>query len=246
MPLTLPTHPTAVLPLKLWRPRWFDGVALTVGATAPDIAYATYGFGVSLRTHNLPALFWWALPITLIAVRLVRWAAPVIAAHLPAGGPLRLADYGVLGAVRHPWYVTATSAVLGACSHVVWDAFTHPGYVPSLRREVWVGTPWWGLLSDASNIAGFLAGAALLIHVGRKGLLRAWHGSPPRITARPVRFWTGVGVALAGGLTLVSAHPVDWMAGQAIRVLLVAGLALVCGAAVIRFSRQPERDQLLH
>jgi hypothetical protein len=38
MPLTLPTHPIAVVPLKMWRPGWFDGVALVVGAVAPDVA----------------------------------------------------------------------------------------------------------------------------------------------------------------------------------------------------------------
>jgi hypothetical protein len=31
VPMTFPTHPVAVLPLKLWRPRWFDGVALVLG-----------------------------------------------------------------------------------------------------------------------------------------------------------------------------------------------------------------------
>ena len=36
MPATFPSHAAAVLPLKLWRPRWFDGVALVVGSMAPD------------------------------------------------------------------------------------------------------------------------------------------------------------------------------------------------------------------
>ena len=232
MPLTLPTHPIAVVPLKLWRPRWFDGVALTLGAMAPDVAYATYGSGVDLRTHNLPALLWWALPVTLVLAKVVRWAAPMVAAHLPGGGLLRLGDYGVLGAVRHPWHVTVTSAVLGAFSHIAWDGLTHPGYVSSLRREAWPGMPWWGLLSDASNVAGFVLGTVLIVRLGRAGLLRSWHGSPPLVARRPIAFWSTVAVVLVSGLTLVLVHPVDWMAGQAIRAMLVAGLALLCGAAV--------------
>jgi hypothetical protein len=233
MPLTLPTHPIAVLPLKLWQPRWFDGVALVVGATAPDLGYATYGFGPTLRTHNLPALVWWSLPVTLVAVWLIRRAAPVIAAHLPGGGPLRLRDYGALGAVRHPWYVTVISALLGAFSHLAWDSVTHPGYFAALRQEAWPGTPWWGPLSDASNLLGFAAGGLLLVQIGRTGLLRRWHGPPPPVRVRPLAFWSAAAVALGTGLMLaVVVLPLDWVAGQAIRIMLIAGSALLCGAAI--------------
>ena len=236
MPLTLPTHPIAVVPLKLWRPRRFDGVALVIGAIAPDLSYATYGIGETMRTHNLLALLWWSVPVTLVAVRLVRWAAPAVTAHLPGGGPLRLRDYGVLGIVRHPWYVTVLSALLGSFSHLAWDWLTHPGYFASLQREAWPGTPWWSLFSDASNLVGFAAGTLLLVHIGRHGLLRRWHGPPPRATPQPFTFWSTVAVALGGGLTLAVVHPVDWVAGQAIRVMLIAGLALLCGAATARLA----------
>ncbi|MFF5265545.1 DUF4184 family protein [Actinomadura viridis] len=40
VPLTFPSHAAAVMPLKFWRPRWFDGVALVVGSTAPDLPFA--------------------------------------------------------------------------------------------------------------------------------------------------------------------------------------------------------------
>ncbi|MET0419275.1 MAG: DUF4184 family protein [Actinoplanes sp.] len=232
MPLTLPTHPVAVVPLKLWRPRWFDGVALVVGAIAPDLSYAMYGFGGTLLTHNLLALLWWSLPVTLVAARLVRWAAPAVAANLPDGGPLRLRDYGVLGSVRHRWYVTVSSALLGSFSHLAWDTFTHPGYVPLLQREILPGMPWWGLLSDLSNLAGFVAGTLLVFHIGRNRLLLRWHGSPPPVRRQPLIFWSAVGVALGTGLALAVVHPVDWGAGQAIRVMLIVGLALMCGALV--------------
>jgi Domain of unknown function (DUF4184) len=236
MPLTLPTHPVAVLPLKLWRPRWFDGVALVVGATAPDLVYATYGFGMDVRTHNLLALWWWSLPVTLIAVRLVRWVAPAVATHLPQAGPLRLPAYGSLSAARHPWYVTVSSALLGAASHLAWDAITHPGYLAILQRDAWPGTPWWGLLSDASNLAGFAAGTLLLLRLGRGGLLRCWHGPPPRTAPRPAAFWFSVAAAFGGGLTAVLVHPAGWVAGQAVRILLIGAAALLCGAAATRLA----------
>ncbi|MET0414824.1 MAG: DUF4184 family protein [Actinoplanes sp.] len=243
MPLTLPTHPVAVVPLKLWRPRWFDGVALVIGAVAPDLSYALYGLGGTLLTHNLLALLWWSLPVTLVAVRLVRWAAPAVAAHLPGGGPLRLRDYGILGSVRHPWYVTVSSALLGSFSHIAWDAFTHPGYVRALQHEILPSMPWWGLLSDLSNLVGFVAGTLLFVQIGHQSLLRQWHGQPPPAVRRqPFIFWPAVAVALGGGLTLALMHPADWGAGQAIRIMLLTALSLLCGAAATRLaSRQPTR-----
>src|SRR2546423_12271768 len=69
MPMTLPTHPLAVVPLKLWRPHWFDGVALVIGAMAPDFAYAEDGYGLTIHSHAWHAPLWWALPVTLIAAR---------------------------------------------------------------------------------------------------------------------------------------------------------------------------------
>lgn len=55
MPLTFPSHLAPVLPLKLWRPHWFDGVALATGAVAPDVGYLFTGtrFDLGLRTHTL-------------------------------------------------------------------------------------------------------------------------------------------------------------------------------------------------
>jgi hypothetical protein len=58
MPLTLPTHPMAVVPLKLWRPSWFDGVALVVGSISPDLAYAADGYGVTIHSHAWHAPVW--------------------------------------------------------------------------------------------------------------------------------------------------------------------------------------------
>jgi hypothetical protein len=45
-------------------------------------------------------------------------------------------------------------------------------------------------------------------------------------------------MTLGVGLTLVVVHPVDWVAGQAIRVMLIGGLALLCGAATARLASQ--------
>ncbi|WP_144125658.1 DUF4184 family protein [Catellatospora sichuanensis] len=241
MPLTLPTHPVAVVPLKLWRPRWFDGVALTIGTVAPDLAFAADGYGVTIHSHAWHAPLWWALPLTVVGTRLVRWAAPTIAAHLPAGGPLALRDYGVLGLARHRRRVTATSALIGAGSHIGWDAFTHPtvdgGRVifPLLHRQAWPAMPWWEFLSAASNLVGFAAAIALLVHVGRTRLLRRWYGQgPPTAAPRPIPFWSVVTLVFALGLASLPLHPVRLIGDQAVRVILFAALALFAGAAAVQ------------
>ena len=56
MPLTFPAHQAVVVPLKLWRPRWFDGVALVVGAGSPDLLYA-FGNADSLESHGPSGIF---------------------------------------------------------------------------------------------------------------------------------------------------------------------------------------------
>jgi hypothetical protein len=238
MPLTLPTHPVAVLPLKLWRPAWFDGVALTIGAMSPDFPYALAGYGVSIHSHAWHAPLWWSLPVTLVCARVVRWAAPAVAAHLPDWWSLR--DYGVLGVVRHPWPVTASSAVLGGASHLVWDLFTHDN-LAWLERAALPGVPWWDLLRTVSDVVGFVLAPVLFIHIGRH--LRRWHGQPPPRRPRPPAFWSTVVAVLVIGTALLLVQPVRFLLAQAIQALLIGGFALVAGAfAVSGIGGGPRMD----
>ena len=92
-----PTRPP-YSPLKLWRPRRFDGVALVVGSAAPDAAYPLRRHRVAAGDAHLPGLFWFCLPVTLLGAGLVRWAAPTVAPRTcpPTGPRWRCRDYGVL------------------------------------------------------------------------------------------------------------------------------------------------------
>lgn len=248
MPATFPSHAAAVLPLKLWRPRRFDGVALVTGSAAPDLPYALNGFVLLPSTHSLPAVLWFGLPVALVTAWLVRRAAPVVAVHLPARpGWLALPDYGVLGAVRHRWYVTVWSGLLGAASHAAWDGFTHSpdgpyGWgvrlLPWLAGEPAPGWPWWALGQQVSTVVGAGVALAVAVHIGRRRLLRRWHGPAPRIP-RTRWFWP-VPVAVAG------IYPLSWPFlpypyaphVQGVRMLWAAGLALLAGAAVASLSRR--------
>lgn len=197
MPSTLPTHPLAVLPLKLWRPRWFDGVALATGACAPDMSYALDGavdrIGLRINSHTIASLVWWSLPCAVAAAWLIRRGAPVVAAHLP--GWLR--EYGVLGRVRHAWWITALSALLGAASHLLWDLVTHPGPVAA----------WWPIRQVSDDSAVVLL-PIFLWYCGSRHLLREWHGDPPPVPRRPALFWAVSAAVVAAGVLAT------WLAGD--------------------------------
>jgi hypothetical protein len=247
MPLTLPTHPLAVLPLKLWRPRWFDGVALTLGAIAPDVPFALDGYGIPLRGHAWHAPLWWAVPFVLVTAPLVRWAAAPVATHLPDAGPLALRDYGALRTVRHRWWVTAASAVLGAASHIAWDAVTHR-YVDGGAIQVTplhgaspTGDSWWYVILYASDSAGFGVFVALLLHSGQSRLVRRWHGPPPAGPRRPLLFWTVFAAVVTAGIATLPLHPVSSFPSDAVRLMLAVGLGLFTGAAAVRVAHHPTR-----
>jgi len=253
LPATFPSHAAVVLPLKLWRPRRFDGVALVIGSTAPDLAYPFAAIVDYPTVHSLPALFWWCLPVTLLLSWLVRWASPYVAAHLPAGGPLALADYGVLGQVRHRWYVVLWSAFVGAGSHLLWDGFTHSpqtngwavARLPWLATDAVAGVPWFRLLQHGSSVVGAAVAIALFVHIGRRRLLRQWHGEAPAVPRSPALFWS---VAAA----VLLSYPLSWPLlthlyqphVQGVRLLCLAGLGLLAGAAAVRLRRTPARGRM--
>jgi hypothetical protein len=199
----------AVLPLKLWRPRWFDGVALVLGSMAPDLAYALDGSGLPVWpfSHQPLGLVGWCLPVTLVLTALLRVAAPGIAVHLPAG-PLALRDYGLLGSFRHRWWITASSALLGAASHLALDRFEIR--VPAAERVM--------------HVLGATGLAALTVHIGRRRLLRRWYGEPPARSRGSALFWP-----VAGAVAVAVAAVTPFLPGAALPH--TTGVRLLCGAA---------------
>ncbi|SCE93868.1 protein of unknown function (DUF4184) [Micromonospora viridifaciens] len=237
MPLTFPSHLAPVLPLKLWRPRWFDGVALATGAVAPDVGYLFTGtrLDVGLRTHTLGGLLWWCLPVALAYAWIVRRVIAGIAVHLPGERLFAWRDHAALAGVRHPWQVTVCSALIGAFSHVAWDRVTH--------TERWLrllgiqdfhaatGIHWW-LFSD---VLSTLVGAAVVVALALRAARRReiFDGvRPPAPPARPAVFWAvALPVTAAGALVLPGLPAADVPAPAGVRLLHLSALALIAGAA---------------
>jgi len=190
VPFTL-SHPAAVLPL-LGRLPLLDrlplpAAGLVAGSMAPDVVYFL-PHPVPLRsglTHSAVGLV--SLDLLLGAALVVLWLlvrrpllsllpaavaarllAPVTApVHAPLGGrPPLLAGLAMVAAL-----------LLGAASHVGWDAFTHDhGQVvqrlPALQRDLLGPAAGFTVLQYASSVLGLLAISVVL--------RRVVAASPPR------------------------------------------------------------------
>jgi hypothetical protein len=250
MPLTFPSHLAPVLPLKLWRPRWFDGVALCTGAVAPDVGYLVTGTPIALgmRTHTLGGLLWWCLPVALGYAWVVRRVVAGIAVHLPGRRAFGWLDYAALAGVRHPWQVTVWSALLGAASHIAWDRAAH---TLALLRLLDVGPRefraaagmWWWTFSDLVNSA---LGAAVVVGLALRAARRheIFTGvRPPAPPARPARFWAVALSVTAVGAVLLPGLPAATMAAPTgVRLLHLMALALIAGAAAAGVLGRPRPE----
>ncbi|MFJ7148260.1 DUF4184 family protein [Streptomyces sp. NPDC100445] len=218
MPFTL-SHAAAVLPAVRrdgsGRGRLVPAVLVT-GSFAPDVPYYAAavlpgGMESGGFTHSLPGvvtvdvLIAWALTGLWLLVR-----EPSLAL-LPAGrqgGPAALLRLGaprarVDAATAGRWY---GSAVLGALSHVVWDAFTHHDrwgtrLVPALGRDRPAGVPLFTWLQYGSSVAGAVTIAVCVLRALRRA---PGGGAPAGVPALSVRdrWWA---LAVIGGCALAGA-----------------------------------------
>lgn len=177
MPVTVPAHQVAVLPLKLAWPRRFDGVTLVIGSAAPDLAYAFLPWAPFGASHGVGALAWWSVPVGVVLAVVVRRLVLPGAVYLPAFGFLHLRDYAACARARHRWWITGSSALLGAVTHVGWDYFTHAGGLLALATASPLGPPWYQVLQYGSGGLGTAVTAWCVVRIGRRRLIRRWHGT---------------------------------------------------------------------
>lgn len=125
MPFTL-AHPVAALPFRKWLGRFGSLSGLVVGSMIPDLAYFPPVGVLRAQTHSLAGIFIYCLPAGLVF-----WIAyrtlfrPFFLALAPTGLAYRVGPGSVPA-----WSVTelravVPSLVVGAATHVLWDAFTH-------------------------------------------------------------------------------------------------------------------------
>ncbi|MEU6095565.1 DUF4184 family protein [Streptomyces sp. NPDC047079] len=218
MPFTL-SHAAAVLPAVRadgsGRGRLVPSV-LVAGSFAPDMTYfaasaASGAMDFGAVTHSFAGVFTvdvliaWALVGAWLLLRepvvalLPRSAQGRVAALVRCGTPLRKVSPPLV--LR--WYV---SAVLGALTHVVWDAFTHLDRW-GVRLFPVLGRPFSGVPLYTYLQYGSSAGAAVVIAVAVTVLLRRMPAGPATgsrvpLLSRADRWLAG---AVIGGCATVGA-----------------------------------------
>lgn len=164
MPFTL-AHPVAALPLWHASGRRLRLAALMIGCAVPDFEYFLRLQPNSHFGHTLLGLFVFCLPVGWLTLWLFdRFGRRGIQTLLPADWALPPPAPSIHSATN-----LSAALLLGAASHLVWDAFTHRtgfgvAWLPTLAAPLSIGplsVPWYKVLQHGSTVAGMLVFVAL-------------------------------------------------------------------------------------
>lgn len=257
MPWTF-AHPAAVLPLRRLGAGRLSLAALVVGSIAPDFVYHVGPAGLGRWTHSAAGILLFCLPAGLLCLAMLRALRQPLIGLLPR--PHRQALMSHYRVTARPdlrrvaWLGLAV--VLGACTHVAWDSFTHATglavrHLAVLRWPVVeIGgrlLPAYSLLQHLSTLVGVTALAAAYI-----GWLRA-QPAPPAGTPEgsDSARWRILGACLAASVAVAvvlampgvgdAARPVS---GVVVRAVIHAtdGFAVSFIVAALLWSRRPAEN----
>jgi len=201
----------AVLPL-LRRRKWqLSATGLLLGSMAPDFEKFMRMSLHNGHSHTWGSIFYFSVPVALgLAFVFHLVVRDALLAHLPPPLYQRLATTHRLGwpaYFRRRYVRVLLSVVLGAASHILWDALTHrrpylASYLPELlvRLPLPLHPPLFKVLELLSSVGGL---AALAFFVWRLPRTTTAYNSPAAVR----RYWRLVGTT-AGLLLLVRVLPV--------------------------------------
>ena len=158
MPFTL-CHPAAIAALPSRIRHRLPLAALAIGSMTPDFEYLIRLKPLSTWSHTLPGLVTFCMPAGLVI-----WLAWEQIARAPTRELL------ALDTDRHQWpmsvqalAVAGIAVLIGAATHLAWDAFTHSGrlgalLIPQLEQEAWrIGSyslRWFSVMQHLSTVVG--------------------------------------------------------------------------------------------
>ncbi len=212
MPWTF-AHPAAVLPLRALCPRYLSFPALVVGSVIPDAGYYIAGADFATHAHSLIGGVLICLPTGLLALWVLYFMRRPLCFILPQPHRAALTPLADAPVALTAWLLlkVAVSLVIGACTHIVWDAFTH-------KRDL-IGLPMAWLHATAFQAGArvvpvyyvmqwlsTLAGTAILIVAYRRWLRCRVSNAVRPDTAREDRWRYRLLLAIAA-VALVVAVP---------------------------------------
>jgi hypothetical protein len=217
MPFTV-SHIAAVLPGHRLFTRYRVFTAAVIGSMVPDFSMLLPVEIPRLQTHSLTGLFTFSLPVGLAAywltLLLIRPAALEV---VPDGAYVRLRAAPPppsIGQLR-AWLYAAAALLFGACTHLVWDAFTHENargvrmlplltdYGPELSGHPLYLYKW---LQYGSSVIGLAVVAAALL---------LWLRNAPAPAEPPVRrIKSGERLAWLGAYILPPLLAMAWLTSR--------------------------------
>jgi hypothetical protein len=126
LPYTI-SHIAAVLPLKKASPKYFSFPALAVGSLSPDFAYMLHSYGFAGLSHSLVGIATFCAPLSLLLLGVLYVLRQGFAKWLGLPRSYFDPDVKFSELLRQRWLIFLISIVVGAMTHIVWDAFTHSG-----------------------------------------------------------------------------------------------------------------------
>jgi uncharacterized membrane protein YhaH (DUF805 family) len=165
MPFTI-SHAAAVLPFTRPLARWRLLSATIIGSMVPDFGFFSPWRPPRVETHSWPGLVLFCLPVGLLTFWVFqRLIKPALLEVLPNATYARWQDFARPADIgnRRQWAVAAVGILVGAFTHLVWDAFTHEGargvrMIPALDDPYvdFAGHHLFGprLLQDGSSLLG--------------------------------------------------------------------------------------------
>lgn len=183
MPWTF-AHPAAVLPLRSACPRWLSFPGLLVGSITPDVGYYFGLLSLAGFAHTPLGLIIFCLPVGLaILAALTCFAGPLtILLPVPHRSLVRCTLQEPKRTATALVAIATLSVLIGAATHVVWDAFTHANrwgvtHVPILNLNILVAgvrqIRLFNVLQHASTALGLITMAVLYWRA-----IRAWREAP--------------------------------------------------------------------
>ena len=225
MPFTF-SHPALILPVTYLPRKYYSLTGLIIGSLTPDFEYFILMKIQSNYGHTIAGLFYLDLPLgILLAFIFHNLVRDSLYNNLPNIIKIRLISFQDFNWNRFfikNWVVVATSIIIGAASHLLWDSFTHKfGYfvqsLPFLTSQIDLFGhlfPVYDILQHSSTLIGGLVLCYcffnLPVNVNNNTSIdfKYWGVlSLVTITILIIRFLTGLDAKITGQLivTIISA-----------------------------------------